>query len=96
MAAAFDAATKNFLAARLFANWIAYQGRGLLSIVQWVRAAAALVRHHVLRCALDIGRAPGPEGFIEAVRMADLLLLHVIDTQAFARCVAPLEGPDPA
>jgi Fe-S-cluster containining protein len=92
----YDRPMKNYLAARLFANWIAYQGRGLISIVQWVRAAAALVRHHTLRRALDAGCVPGPDDFIEAVRMADLLLLHVVNTEAFARSVAPLEGPDPS
>jgi Fe-S-cluster containining protein len=88
----YDAVMKNFLAARLFANWIAYQGHGLRSVLQWVRAAAALVRHHALRRALDSGRPPGPDDFIEAVRLADLLLLHMIDTQAFARAVAVVEA----
>ncbi len=92
----YDTPMKKFIAARLFANWVAYQGRGLRSIVQWARAAAALVRHHALRRALDSGRPPGPDDFIEAVRMADLLLLHVIDTQQFARAVAPLESVDAA
>ena len=92
----YDAPMKNYIAARLFANWIAYQGRGLRSVVQWVRAAGALVRHHALRRALEFGRPPRPDDFIEAVRMADLLLLHVIDTQAFARAVAPIESFDAA
>jgi Fe-S-cluster containining protein len=88
----YDAAVKNYVAARIFANWIAYQGRGLRSIVQWGRAAAALVRHHALRRMLDSDDALGPDDVIEAIRMADLLLLHVIDTQAFARAVAPIEA----
>jgi hypothetical protein len=92
----YDAVMKNFVAARLFANWIAYQGRGLRSVVQWGLAAAALVRHQTLQRALDSGRPPGPDDVIEAVRMADLILLHVVDTQAFARGVAPLESIDPA
>ncbi len=87
----YDSAMKNFVAARLFANWIAYQGRGLHSVVQWARAAAALARHHVLRRALASDRPTAPADFIEAVRMADLLLLHVIDTHAFARALALLE-----
>jgi Fe-S-cluster containining protein len=85
-----DAAMKNFLAARLFANWIAYQGRGLRSIVHWVRTAAALVRHHTLRRALESNHETTQKDFTEAVRMTDLLLLHVVDTQAFAHAVAPL------
>jgi Fe-S-cluster containining protein len=87
----FDAAMKSYLAARLFASWVAYQGRGLRSIVYWMRAAGALVRHHAVRRSMELGRPPAPDDFVESVRMADLLLLHVIDTQAFAHAVAPFE-----
>jgi len=93
--ARFDVAMKNYLAARVFANWIAYQGRGLRSIVEWLRTCAALVRHHTVVRARDGGSAPDTADFLEAVRMADLLLLHVVDTQAFAWRFARLEGPDP-
>ena len=79
---------KKFLAARLFANWIAYQGRGLRSIVHWIRTAAALVQQHALRLAIESNQPPTLEDFTEAVRTTDLLLLHVIDTQAFAHAVA--------
>ena len=92
----YDAVMKNFVAARLFGNWIAYQGRGLRSVVQWGLAAAALVRHHLLRRALDSGRSPGADDVMEAIRMSDLILLHVIDTQAFARACVPLESIDTA
>ena len=92
----FDVAMKNYLAARVFANWIAYQGRGLRSIVEWLRTCAALVRHQHRPCGrATSGSAPDTADFLEAVRMADLLLLHVVDTQAFAWRFAPLEGPDP-
>jgi L-aminopeptidase/D-esterase-like protein len=99
----FDVAMKNYLAARVFANWIAYQGRGLRSIVEWLRTCAALVRHQAVRVALEphsgfaagTGSAADPGDVVEGFRMADLLLLHVVDTQAFARRVAPIEGPDP-
>jgi len=91
----FDRGMKNYLAARLFANWIAYQGRGLRSNVEWLQTAAALVRHQFLRRLLAAAGPPGPDDFIEAVRQTDLLLLHVFDSHAFARHVAPIEGPDP-
>ena len=91
----FDVPMKNYLAARVFANWIAYQGRGLRSIVEWLRACAALVRHHAVRRAIESGTAPGPADFVEAARLADLLLLHVVDTQDLAAEFARLEGPDP-
>lgn len=91
----FDRAMKNYLAARLFANWIAYQGRGLRSSIEWLQTAAALVRHQFLRRVLATAAPPGPDDFIEAVRMADLLLLHVVDSRAFASHVAPIEGHNP-
>ncbi len=91
----FDRPMKHFLAARLFGNWVAYQGRGLRSIVEWIRTCAALVRHRALTQALASGQAPAPADLLAAVRLADLLLLHSLDTRAFARQVAPLEGPDP-
>jgi hypothetical protein len=90
----FDTAMKNYLAARVFANWTAYEGRGLRTIVEWLRTCAAVVRHHLVRRALDSRFPPVPADFIEAVRRADFLLLHVVDTQAFARRAAPAEGPD--
>jgi hypothetical protein len=93
--APFERPMKNYLAARLFANWIAYQGRGLRSIVEWLRTCAAVVRHNVLERVLESGSAPVDEDFIEAVRTADLLLLHMLDTSAFGKHVAPIEGPDP-
>jgi hypothetical protein len=89
--AQFDRPMKNFLAARLFGTWIAYQGRGLRSIVNWMRAAGALVRHHFLIRVLDSGRPVTTNDFLEAIRMTDLVLLHAIDTQAFARAVATVE-----
>lgn len=92
---AFDAPMKHYLAARLFANWIAYQGRGLRSIVEWLRTCAALVRREID----DLGAASRPASsetnFIEAVRFADHLLLHVVDTALVARRFAHLEGSGP-
>lgn len=91
----FDRAMKNYLAARVFGNWIAYQGRGLRSIVEWLRTCAAAVRHHALRHALGLQSAPAGRELVEAFRISDLLLLHVIDTQTFARRAMALEGPEP-
>ena len=90
----FDRAMKNYLAARLFANWVAYQGRGLRTIVEWLRACAAVLRHTLLVRAMKAGRAPEDDDFVEAVRSTDLLLLHTLDSAAFARHVIPIEGPD--
>ena len=87
----FERGMKNYLAARLFANWIAYQGRGLHSIVEWLRTSAEVVRHFLVRRLLRKGRPMGPDEFIESVRLADLLLLHVLDSAAFARAAATVD-----
>lgn len=92
----FERGMRNYLAARLFANWIAYQGRGLRSIVEWLRTCASVVRHQLLQRVLNTGTPADAGHFIEALRSADLLLLHVVDSAAFATHVATLEGPDPS
>jgi hypothetical protein len=92
--AAYERPMRNYLAARLFANWIAYQGRGLRSVVEWLRVCAAVLRQALLTRVLHSGSPPSQDDFIEALRTADLLLLHVIDTAAFATYVAALEGPE--
>jgi Fe-S-cluster containining protein len=89
-----DRVMKNYLAARLFANWIAYQGRGLRSIVEWLRTCGAVVRHALLDRLVCSGSMPVEADCVESVRTADLLLLHVLDTAAFARHVAIMEGPE--
>ncbi len=92
---AFDQPMKHFLAARVFGNWVAYQGRGLRSIVEWLRTCAAVVRHHAVTRAAATGAPSTPADCLAAIRLADLLLLHSLDSQHFARHVAHLEGPDP-
>ena len=87
----FDRGMKNYLAARLFGNWIAYQGQGLHSIVEWLHTCAAVVRHFVLRRSIGFALPLDRPGFIESVRSADLLLLHVLDSQSFARDIALIE-----
>jgi Fe-S-cluster containining protein len=90
-----DVPMRNYLAARLFGNWVAYQGRGLRTVVEWLRACAAVVRAEILARGERSGSAPALDDFVEAVRAADLRLLHVVASAAFARHVAPMEGPDP-
>jgi hypothetical protein len=87
----FDLAMKNYLAARLFGNWVAYQGQGLRSIVEWLRTCASVVRHFVWQRLSASGLQLDHSMFIESVRSADLLLLHVLDSGSFARDIASLE-----
>jgi hypothetical protein len=89
-----DRAMRNYLAARVFGNWIAYQGRGLRTIVEWLRTCAAAVRHHARQRMVESQRTGTARDLLESIRAADLLLLHTIDTQAFARQASALEGGD--
>jgi hypothetical protein len=93
---AFDPIVKNYLAARVFANWIAYQGRGLRTIVEWLRAVMAIFRNELARRAVRSGAAPSMEDVLQAVRAADWLVLHTADSAAIARDLSSHEGPEPA
>ncbi|MGE3275024.1 MAG: hypothetical protein AB7O67_07915 [Vicinamibacterales bacterium] len=74
-----------YLAARVFASWVAYQGRGLLAIVRGLEAAFAVFRAEVAR---ELARHPdaAPRQVLrEALRQADLLLVHYADREGVAR-----------
>jgi hypothetical protein len=92
----FEFAIRNYLAARLFGNWMAYQGRGLRSIVQWLRTAFAVFRNELARRCAVSGSQVTRTDVVEAIRATDLLLLHTIDSEALAHDFARLEGPEPA
>jgi len=76
----------NYVAARVFGNWISYQGRGLRTIVAWLHAC-----HDTVRAFLQNEKAVTPASLLSAVRNADLLMLHTVDSQAFARAAVILE-----
>jgi hypothetical protein len=61
-----DRAVKRWLAARLFGNWIAYQGDGLHAIVGYLQNCLATFTTELARD----GSA------LEAIRRSDLLILH--------------------
>lgn len=81
---AFSGPVRRYLAARLFASWLAYQGRGLRTVVAGVRLALDVVRVEAagacLGAAHDLDRAL----LLEAVRAADRLLLHDASREALA------------
>ena len=90
----FDRGMKRYLATRLFGNWVAYQGRGLRSIVEWLRTCAAVARHFALERAMRSEQPFDEPTFVDAVRSADLLLLHVLDSGTFARTLGAIEETD--
>jgi hypothetical protein len=68
---------RNYVAAKAFACWTAYQGRGLRSIVRGLEAAVALVRVEAARQCRDAGRALDQDLLLEAFRQADFALNHL-------------------
>lgn len=63
---AHEPALKRWLAARLFGNWVAYQGDGLQAIVSSLRGCLATF-------TTELARDGSP---LEAIRRSDLLILH--------------------
>jgi hypothetical protein len=84
---AIERIVANYLAARVYGNWIAYQGRGLRTIVTWLFAC-----HDSVRLLMRRGPAEGVPGAIEAIRQADYVMLHTIDTQEFADAAREVDG----
>jgi Fe-S-cluster containining protein len=75
--ARWDAPLKRYLAAKAFASWTAYQGRGLLTVVRGLEAALALVRVEAARQCRDQIRGLDTDLLKEAFRQADFTLNHL-------------------
>jgi hypothetical protein len=74
---AFSAPLDRYLAAKAFATWTAYQGRGVATIVRGLEAALALVRVEASRQCRDAGRPLDRALLLEAFRAADFILNHL-------------------
>lgn len=66
-----------YLAAKAFASWTAYQGRGVISIVRGLEVAMALVRVEAARQCRNANRVLDQELLREAIRSADFMLNHL-------------------
>jgi len=81
----FDGTVRAYLAARLFGNWVAYYGQGLHAVVDYLRVSLAVVKMEAVRHHAR-GSSTSPWQTVnEAVRNADLLLVHLADTKTLAR-----------
>lgn len=88
----FDAPLNRFLAAKAFASWTAYQGRGLLSIIRGLEAALAVVRVEAARQCRDTGRALDAGLLRAAIRYADFFLNHLAVGEELAKRWARVEN----
>ena len=89
---AFSVPLNRYLAAKAFASWTAYQGRGVLSIVRGLEAAVALVRIEASRLCRNHGRALDRDLLLEAFRAADFVLNHLAVGEDLAAAWSTAEG----
>ena len=94
--AAWRAPVNRYLAAKAFASWTAYQGRGVLSIVRGLEAALGLVRVEAARGCRDTCRALDAGLLREAFRNADFLLNHLAGGEELAEGWSKAEDVQPA
>src|SRR6185436_1300836 len=87
----FHAPINRYLAAKAFASWTAYQGRGIRTIVRGIDAALALVRVESSRQCRNARRRLDAELLLEAIRRADYLLNHLAIGEELARAWSAVE-----
>jgi hypothetical protein len=73
----FRAPLNRYIAAKAFASWTAYQGRGVATIVRGIEAAVALVRVEASRHCRNTVRALDAGLMLESFRSADFILNHL-------------------
>jgi hypothetical protein len=78
-----------WLAAKAFASWLALQGGGVRTSALGLRVAHSVLRAELARAG---PHAAAAEALLEAVRRADLLLVHLVDPQALARELSRCES----
>jgi len=83
--APLDRTVRRYLAAKVFGSWVAYQGRGLRTMVRSLEATLAVARVEAARVSAAAGRGLDEALLVEAIRAADLLLVHLADREGLAR-----------
>ena len=82
----FAPVIERFLAAKLFASWAAYLGDGTAAVRHSVRAAHAVLEEEMANGARDAGRPIDTGLLTQAIRRADLRLVHaVVSSRAHSR-----------
>ena len=87
----FSRPLRQFLAAHAFGNWCAYHGMGLRTVVRSLEVALAVVRVEAARLCATAERPLDEPLLIEAMRAADLLLVHLADPKALAARLSEVE-----
>jgi Fe-S-cluster containining protein len=88
----FAAPLRRYLAAKAFASWTAYQGRGFLTIVRGLEVALALVRVEAVRRCRDGDHPLDADLLREAFRQADFALNHLASGDELAEAWSKVEA----
>ena len=83
---------RRWLAAKAFASWLALQGEGLRTTVASLRVALGVLRAEAVRGCAGTRRELDADLLKEAIRRADLLLVHLADPEALARRLSRCES----
>jgi hypothetical protein len=87
----YHAPINRYLAAKAFASWTAYQGRGIKTIVRGLEAALALVRVESARQCRNAARVLDADLLLEAIRQADFALNHLAVGEDLAKAWSTVE-----
>lgn len=87
----YRAPNVRYIAAKAFASWTAYQGRGVKSIVRGLEAALALVRVEAARHCRNASRPLDDALLLEAFRQADFALNHLAVGEDLAEAWSSVE-----
>jgi hypothetical protein len=80
-----DRVVRRYLSARLFGNWVAYHGTGLHGIVEYLRVCLSVLKMETVRHARSSSASQPWPIVKEAIRSADLLLVHLSDPTDLSR-----------
>jgi Fe-S-cluster containining protein len=85
------AAINRFIAAKAFASWTAYQGRGVCTIVSGLDAAVSILRVEASRQCRNAARPLDRDLLLEAFRATDFILNHLAVAEVLAERWAKAE-----
>ena len=88
---AFARPIGRYLACKTVGSWTAYQGRGLRTTLAEVRLAAHVLAAEATRACAREARILDTAVLIDAVRAADLILVHHVDRDRLVRACARTE-----
>jgi hypothetical protein len=86
---------RRWLATKAFASWLVLHGDGLRTTVLGLRVALGVLRAEAARGCAESGCKLDADLLKEAIRRADLLLVHLADPEALARRLSRCESSRP-